>query len=203
MSTRTWWRILMNNATGLYIAGAVALGAIAAASLAVDGGLPRLAAAVMRQQAVEAPWVEAIRAVDEALAAGNVSAAGRAWSEAYSAAQRSRGWEGFLAAGDAHVRIHQATGRGKASAAGARESYLAALWRARQEGSLEGVLQAAEAFDSLGDATVAAEALRIAEAVAGRNPGAAVLARIAALRESWGATTSTTRREREDVLVEP
>jgi hypothetical protein len=94
MSTR-WWRIIFDNATGLYIAGAVALGAIAAASLALNGGLPGLAAAVMRPQSVEAPWTEAIRVVDEALAAGDVSAAGRAWTEAYNAAQRSRRWEGL------------------------------------------------------------------------------------------------------------
>jgi hypothetical protein len=200
MSTR-WWRIIFDNATGLYIAGSVALGAIVAASLALDGG--RLAAGLMRPQSIEAPWTEAIRAVDEALAAGDVSAAGRAWTEAYNAAQRSRRWEGLLAAGDAHVRINQAAGGGKASAVRARESYLAALWRARQKGSLEGVLQAAEAFDSLGDAAAAAGALRIAEAVAGRDPGPAVLARIAALRESWGAAASTAHREDEVLLVEP
>jgi hypothetical protein len=200
MSTR-WWRIIFDNATGLYIAGAVALGAIAAASLALNGGLPGLAAAVMRPQSVEAPWTEAIRVVDEALAAGDVSAAGRAWTEAYNAAQRSRRWEGLLAAGDARVRIDQAAGGGKPVRA--RAAYLAALWRARQKGSLEGVLQAAEAFDSLGDAAAAAEALRIAEAVAGRDPGPAVLARIAALRESWGPPLSTARREDEGLLVEP
>lgn len=203
MSTR-WWRIVIGNTTGLYIAGSLALGAIVVASLAVDAGLPRLTAGVMRQQTVQPPWIEPIRAVDEALAARDMSAAGRAWSEAYNAAQRSRRWEGLLAAGDALVRINQAAGGGKASAARAREAYLAALLRARQEGSLEGVLQVAEAFDSLGDAVVAAQTLRIAEAVAGRNPGSTVLARIAALRERWEAPLlSTASPEPEGLLVEP
>src|SRR5262245_23508307 len=103
MSTR-WWRIVIDNTTGLYIAGSLGLGAIVAVSLAVDAGLPRLAAGVMGQQKVEPPWAEAIRVVDEALAAGDVNVAGRAWSEAYNAAQRSRRWEGLLAAGDALVR---------------------------------------------------------------------------------------------------
>lgn len=202
MSTR-WWRILIDNSTGLYVAGSMALGAIVAGSLALDGGLPGLAAGVMRQQAVEPPWTAAIRAVDEALTAGDVSAAGRAWSEAYNAAKRSRRWEGLLAAGDARVRINQASGGGNASAASAREAYLAALLRARLEGSLEGVLQVAEAFGSLGDTEVAAQTLRIAEAVAGRDPGSTVLVRIATLRERWGAPLSTARPEPEGLLVEP
>jgi len=203
MSTRTWRSRMIDNATGLYIVGAVALGAIAAASLALDGGLARLAGAVMRQQSGEAPWTPAIRAIDEALAVGDVNTAVRIWPEAYNAALRGRRWEGFLAVGDARVRIDQAAGPRKATAAKARESYLAALFRARQEGSLEGVLQAAEAFDLLGDSEVATEALRIAEAVAGRNPSSAVLARLAALREAWSAPRATAPRERESLLVEP
>jgi hypothetical protein len=203
MSTKMWRRIVSENVVGLYILGAVALGVVAAASLALDGGLARRAGAVMKQQSAEAPWTQAIRAIDEALAGGDVSAATQIWSEAYNAAVRSRRWDGLLVVGDARVRIDQAAGPGRASAAKARDTYLAALFRARQEGSLEGVLQSAEAFDSLGDAEVASEALRIAEAVAGRHPTPAVLARLAALRESRGAPFANTPREREVLVAEP
>jgi len=203
MRTRTWRSMVSRNAIGLYILGAMALGAIVVASLALDGGLARLASAVMKPASSEAPWTPAIRAVDDALAAGDVTTAVQTWSEAYSIAARSRRWEGLMAVGDARIRIDHTAGRGKVSVAKARESYLAALVRARQEGSLEGVLQAAEAFDALGDAEVATEALRIAEAVAGRDPGSAVLARLAALRESWSAARVDAAREREELLVEP
>ena len=53
--------------------------------------------------------------------------------------------------------------------ADARQAYLGALFRARAEASLDGVLRATEAFATLGDRDVAEEGLRIAESVALRT----------------------------------
>jgi len=50
-------------------------------------------------------------------------------------------------------------------AAKARELYLSALFRARQQGSVEGVRRAAAAFDALGDRDIAANATRMAAAL--------------------------------------
>jgi hypothetical protein len=123
--------------------------------------------------------------VTEALARGNVGAAERSAHIAYAAALASRSWEGLLEAGDAHRRIGEVSGQRAAAAAQAREAYLAALFRARQQSALDGVLRAAEAFADLGDQDAAARGVRIAEGLAARDPEAqadvrAVAARLAA-----------------------
>lgn len=56
----------------------------------------------------EVPWASYLRAVDEALARNNVSAALHARRDAYGAALGSRRWEGALALGDAYVKIGEA-----------------------------------------------------------------------------------------------
>jgi hypothetical protein len=56
---------------------------------------------------------------------------------------------------------------GKASA---RANYLFALFLARDQRSLDGVLQAADAFSRLGDASVVRHALVVARDLAGRDP---------------------------------
>jgi hypothetical protein len=86
----------------------------------------------------------------------------------------------MLAVGDARLRIDQSTGPGNTAVAKAREAYLAALFRARQEGSLEGVIRAAEAFDALGDVEVAD-----------------------AIRGAWGTGFASAPREREALAAEP
>lgn len=192
MSTRMWRSRVSKSDIGLYLFGAVALGAIAIVSLALGDGEAR---------GVTAPERSALRAIDEALTRGDVTTAERTWPEAYSAALRSQRWEGLVAVGDARLRIDQAVGAG--SKTKARETYLAALFRARQEGSLDGVLRAAEVFEALGDTEAARQALRIAEAVAGPDPGSAVQARLAVLREGLAAHLALTPRGREGLLVEP
>lgn len=180
MHSTTWRRLVAEGGVGLYVFGAVVLGAIAAAGLALDDRDVRRTDGVVAPERGGAPWVPALSAIDEALTRGDVSTALRTWSEAYSAALRSRDWEGLLAVGDARLRIDQAAGFGKAAAAKARESYLAALLRAGQEGSREGMIRAAEAFDALGDAEVAK-----------------------AIRGAWGVGLATVPRERETLAAEP
>ena len=105
---------------------------------------------------------DGLAAVDRALRDGNVSAALDAWHPAYVAALRDRRWNGLIDVADARLRIERAAGFKKSGESKARELYLMALFRARHEGSVAGVLRAAIAFDQLGDHEVAARALAIA-----------------------------------------
>jgi hypothetical protein len=121
---------------------------------------------------VAAPWAPHVERVDEALAQDNVSAALRAWGNAYTAALGSRRWEGLIEVGDAYLRIGDRVAYRPAFAAKAREAYLAALFRARRQNSLDGVLRAADAFAALGDRQVVAQCLKLARELAGRDPQA-------------------------------
>jgi hypothetical protein len=129
-----------------------------------------------------APWVGHIQKVEEALAKKNISAAERAWHEAYVAALGSRRWEGMVEAADAALRIADAVGVRKASEAKARGIYLTALLRARQERSLDGVLRVAEAFAVLGDQEVVNQCIRIADHLALQARNAEARDRVRAFR---------------------
>ena len=74
-----------------------------------------------------------------------------AWRHAYSSALDQPGWRGLVDVAGAALRIGAIPGFKKAAESRARESYWTALFRARRQGSLNGVLDAAEAFGALGD----------------------------------------------------
>lgn len=112
-------------------------------------------------------WMVSLAAVDDALMAGNVSAAMSAWHPVYAAALQDQGWEGLIAVGDARLRIERAAGsHGRAQA---RQIYLTALIRAQRHGSVEGAVRAASAFAALGDREVAAQAVHIAASLEARR----------------------------------
>jgi hypothetical protein len=146
--------------------------------------------AVMERLAAEAPsaaapnaWTEPLDEADAALARGDAAAAMAAWRQAQAAALRSGSWEGMIAVGDAARRLAEA-GRDRGDGlARARQAYLTALFRARRERSLDGVLGAAVAFGELGDRDVLAHALRIAEQHAGRDPLSR--ARVRTVADRW------------------
>ena len=119
------------------------------------------------------PWTEYVRAMDQALAETNATAAVRAWRNAYAAALGTPGWRGLVEVASASLRIGTIPGFGKASEARARETYWTALFRARQQGSLNGVLDAAEAFGALGDRAMVEQCIRVAESLAALNGDAA------------------------------
>lgn len=120
------------------------------------------------------PWRTEIEQVETALAQRDASGAIRAWHIAYTGALASRRWEGMIEAGDAYLRIGEAVGARRSSEPKAREAYLIALFRARRDGDLEGVLRAAEAFAGLGDREVVRQCLAVAEGlVTSRNDDAA------------------------------
>src|SRR5438445_688949 len=111
-------------------------------------------------------WCAQLKKVDAALANNDVSAAELAWRETYAAALKSRHWEGMVAVGDAYRQVGDAGGFHHAARAEARQSYLTALFRARGEGSVDGVLRVAERFAELGDRDVVEQCIRVAWTVA-------------------------------------
>ena len=133
------------------------------------------------------PWIPHIQTLDEALAQKNVSAAEQAWHRAYSAALGSRTWGGMIAVGDATLRIGEVAGLRGPSQAKARGLYLSALFRARSQGSVEGVLRTAEAFDALGDREVVAQCLTVAEGLIAQRRGMESPERAAAMFKQFTA----------------
>ena len=127
------------------------------------------------------PWREHIRAMDQALGEANATVAVRAWRNAYAAALGTPGWHGLVEVAAASLRIGKIPGFGKASEARARETYWTALFRARQQGSLNGVLEAAEAFGALGDRQMVEQCIRVAESLAALNADAGEAERVRAL----------------------
>ncbi len=119
-------------------------------------------------------WTADVRSAGDALARKDLAGAEQAWHRAYIAALGSWHWEGLVEVGDVALRIAELSGQRQTAAARARNLYLTALFRARQQNSLDGILRVAEAFARLGDRDVVAQCLRIAErlAVEARDPEA-------------------------------
>ena len=148
------------NQFGLYPVGvAVTFAVLLVAGLASTRGVT----------AAGPPWRTHLAAIEDALAAGDVSAATRAWRNAYGAAFGQGDWDAMLAVGRASLRIGDVAGARAGFEAKARQCYLAALFRARHEGSIEGVLRITEAFAELGDQDVVEQGLHIARQVAGQD----------------------------------
>lgn len=132
----------------------------------------------------DAPWSGAIRQVDEALAQQKVREAEGAWLDAFVAALKSGRWEGMVEVGDGYVRLGQLSEIPRASVeAKAHRMYQAALFRARQQGSLDGVLRTAEAFAAIGARDGVEQSVRIAEVLAANGRDAQATGRVRALRE--------------------
>jgi hypothetical protein len=112
------------------------------------------------------PWTAHLKAMDMAIAANNASAAVLSWRHAYAAALDQPGWRGLVDVAGAALHIGAIPGFKKAAESRARESYWTALFRARRQGSLNGVLDTAEAFGTLGDRVMVEQCIRIAERLA-------------------------------------
>jgi hypothetical protein len=120
----------------------------------------------------DAPWAPAAQQVDNALSRKEYSAALRAANDAYSVALGSTRWDGMVAAGDLYRRIGEATGLRQSFGTKAREAYQKALFRARQQSSVEGVLRATEGYAALGDTQMVGLGLRVAQRLAIGDPEA-------------------------------
>ena len=132
-------------------------------------------------------WAEQLQAMDEALGRGDAVAAQAAWREAYVTAHASHGWPGMMAVGDAALRLGRATGTAVVSESRARRVYLTALFRARRDRSLDGVLAAGEAFGRFGDRDVVQQAAAIAADLAARSGDDLARRRVQAFRSQWVA----------------
>jgi hypothetical protein len=144
--------------------------------LAVAVAMIAAGAAILDHRSSGAPieprmtWEQHVERVDAALASHDLRTARELVRDAYAAAVTSGRWEPLLHVGDAQWRVEQASGFATLGKASARENFLFALFRARDQRSLDGVLQAADAFSRLGDASVVRQALVVARDLAGRDP---------------------------------
>ncbi len=140
-------------------------------------------------------WVSPLQDMDQAIGRGDVASAVTARNEAYRAAIASRRWEGFLAAGDAILRLGEVTQSRPTAEPEARRLYLSALFRARGQQSLDGVLLTTEAFARLGDRDVVEQGLRMARDLAGSDPEAQARVRLLEDRSSRSAAAGGPGRQ--------
>lgn len=128
-------------------------------------------------------WTSPLVEVDRFLAAGDIPSAVLHSHHARTEALAARRWEGLIEVGDAYRRIAVAGGFVPEADATARQLYLAALSRARGEGSLDGALRAAEGLAALGERDVVVVALAVARTLAGEDVRAQ--ARVQVLARKW------------------
>lgn len=83
-----------------------------------------------------------------------------------------------LDVGDASLRVGDGTGSPARARVSARHAYRAALFRARAQRSVDGVLRAADAFARLGDRDVTEGALHASRKLAARTPDASLRSRV-------------------------
>jgi hypothetical protein len=112
-----------------------------------------------------ASWDEYITVMDEALTRGDVRAAEMARQGAFLAARGSRRWDAMLAVGDASVRLMRSPDVSLTLRPEVGQIYRWALFRARQQDSLEGVVRVSEAFIEFGDRDAARDGLAMATAM--------------------------------------
>ena len=151
----------------------------------------------------DTPWTSPLRDMDQAIARGDVASAVTARRETYRAAIASRRWDGFLAAGDAILRLGDLTQSRPTAEPEARRLYLSALFRARGQESLDGVLLATEAFARLGDRDVVEKGLRMARDLAGSDPEAQARVRLVEDRSSRSAAAGGDGGQESDMGVAP
>ena len=108
-------------------------------------------------------WAQYIRVMDAARLRGDFYAADAARQVAYLAALESQRWDAMAAVGDASAQLGDEFPRARAGLRpDVQRIYAIALRRAREQGSLDGVLRVSEAFADLGDRDRAREGLLVA-----------------------------------------
>jgi hypothetical protein len=137
---------------------------------------------VADQKPAPPAWQTALQTMDRALVARDISAAEIAWHHAHGLAIHSRQWNALLAVGEAALRIGEHVAVRQPYRARAREAWLSALLRAREQRALDGVLAVAEAFGSLGDTNVVVQALHIADALAAHDASGDAQRRVVVVR---------------------
>jgi hypothetical protein len=108
-------------------------------------------------------WDQYIRVMDAARSRGDFYAADAARQNAYLAALESQRWDAMAAVGDASAQLADEFPRARAGLRpDVHRIYAVALRRAREQGSLDGVLRVSEAFADLGERDRAREGLLVA-----------------------------------------
>lgn len=108
-------------------------------------------------------WRGHLERAESAASRRDVASALKAIEQAYVAALETGRWEGVIEYADAVIRLRDRAGLGRATDAKAREAYSIALRRARDGGSVEGMLRSAEGFARLRDFEALAYAARLIE----------------------------------------
>jgi hypothetical protein len=148
-----------------------------------------------------APWGAYIQAMDDALGRGDFYAADLARQTASLMALGSRRWDAMADVGDAYVRFVASPGASPTLQPEARRIYRSALFRAREQGSIEGVLRVSEAFAALGDKEVAREGLAIAVAMAAAGHRSYDAARVEALTKQLEDQASSSEEPARDLVA--
>lgn len=137
---------------------------------------------VADQKPAPPAWQTALQTMDRALVARDISAAEFAWRDAYGHAIGSRQWDALVAVGEGALRIGDHVATRQPYRERAREVWLRALFRARHQRALDGVLTTAEAFGSLRDTDVVIQALHIADALAAHDASGDAQRRVVVVR---------------------
>ena len=123
-----------------------------------------------RHPAFEAEWRQSLEDIDDAWQTANPGRAVAAWHDAYRVAVRTGRWDAMIDVGDAALRVGAVSEFREAPDAAARRSYLTALFRARGQASLDGVLRACQGFALLGDVSVVQQCIGIGHELAKTDP---------------------------------
>ncbi len=140
---------------------------VAGLALVLGGVVIPVSDVIERSQENDGALRSSLQAVDTALASGDVAGAADTWLRAHGQAQRARSWEALLAVGEASLKVGTSPGARIDATARARRLFLAALFRAQDARSLDGVLAASNAFASLGDRETVEQGIRIGRRIAG------------------------------------
>jgi len=151
-------------------------------------------AATPRTEPGAVTWTTYLETMDAALRGNNVPTAERAWREAYALALRTRAWRPLAEVGDAALRLGSQDRQRASHVSRARDVYVAALFRARSDRSVDGVLHVAEAFGALGDHKVVDECLAIAASLGAGDDGE-TMSRLRALASRGRHLRATPRVE--------
>ena len=131
------------------------------------------------------PWHVSLGRVNEAMERKDYPTAARLWHEAYLAATSARRWDGLVEVADTYRRLGELGGFEAVARARARELYLTALFRARGEASLDGVLRVAAAFVELEDREMVEQCIQIAQRVAAQGPDPLGPLRVRMFTDRW------------------
>jgi hypothetical protein len=167
------------------------LGVAGSLALIISGlALVEILTAHRLREAPPARWTAALERMDAAIARGDLPDAARHWRDAHEAALGSRQWEPLIDVGDGYRRLGRAADFGPSAHGGARDSYVNALMRARRDGSLDGVLRAAESLAALGDGALVEHCLRVARELARSDVDPMAAKRVASFADRLAVRTA-------------